>query len=297
MSSQSSLKFNGDQVHLEKLLEAVQKSNRHLWNRWRSRQNSDSKQQGSFELFPRRISLSGITLRNEDLKGFNFNNIDFSYADLTGCDLSYSQLCNCDFYAAHLRNTTMINAQVFDSYFKNADFSYAEMEDCNFSGSIFTNAALVSTSLKYSNLNFTSFERADLHLCNITGVRANSWRTTGWKIRGIICKYIFLDENRMARTPAVGNFTRGEFEQLFDEIPNFDYAVHQERDLSSLPIIASILQAKHPEWKIAVDSFNKRKKAITFSVADRTYIQDAMNEIAEYVGMPFEAMYDESREQ
>lgn len=128
-----------------------------------------------------RVDLSGINLRDADLRGSSISDVN-----LTGADLSYARLQDAVFANSCHRNVnfdgadmthckfwsgSLPGASFWDTVLDQAVFSGADLREANF-----TNATMTSVNLEGAQLDGAELWRANLELANLGGaslVRAN----------------------------------------------------------------------------------------------------------------------------
>lgn len=181
----------------------------------------------------RGIYLINEDLSNLDLSGYDLSYANLGSSDLTrtvcsyatlcwtsmeqsildeceflGSDLSYALLheCSalrCGFGGTNLNHASIIGGNLSGATFSrstlvNADlrasnFSKARIVEADLSGAVFTRAKMVKSDLKYSDVNGTDFENADLRDCRLLGIKnfkAAHW--IGADIRGMDLRGAYL---------------------------------------------------------------------------------------------------------
>ncbi|WP_171177837.1 pentapeptide repeat-containing protein [Ruegeria sp. HKCCD8929] len=101
------------------------------------------------------LDLSGVDLRNANLRGATIRNVDFSDADLRGADFSGAVLESVDFGGANLTNAIFERAEISNTTFINTNlngtqFREARLRSLTFFGSL--GEPTVETSFSGSNL-------------------------------------------------------------------------------------------------------------------------------------------------
>jgi len=185
----------------------------------------------------------GLSLSS--LFGTNFQN-----ADLTGANLTGAVLKNCRFNGvkslmhtcfsksqnlklANLSGTILENKAVREllatgngknqsfkglnlkgAYLVGADLSGADFIEADLSGADLRKANLKKANLTKTQVIGTVFSGADL-----TGACLEAWNidfTTN--IKNVRAKYVYMLQGKKERKPASGNFGKGQFEKLFQEV-------------------------------------------------------------------------------
>lgn len=95
------------------------------------------------------FNLTGVNLRDANLKGATLSNVNLSKADLTGANLQGAIL-----NSANLSRTSLTGANLKSASLENADLSYAGLLSANLEGA----------NLKGANLQFANFRGAHFRL-------------------------------------------------------------------------------------------------------------------------------------
>jgi uncharacterized protein YjbI with pentapeptide repeats len=153
-----------------------------------------------------RASLRGANLSGADLIEANLSGADLIEADLRDADLSEAKLIKTQLWGADLRSAFLIRTDL-----TGANLAGAKLSAANFIGTI-----LIEADLTMTEAVGTSFKQAIL-----TGACIEDWNISSHtKLDEVICDYVYLKRCRKERRPHNGNFTRGEFTRLFQEIDN-----------------------------------------------------------------------------
>lgn len=89
----------------------------------------------------KKIQLSGLTLRNQDLKGINLSNTeiedsDFSDSDLSDADLSNANISRTNFISAKLQRSNLYSTRITQTNMSGARLYNARLKNVNMTGSV-----------------------------------------------------------------------------------------------------------------------------------------------------------------
>lgn len=227
-----------------------------VWNAWRN-ENPDVE-----------ISLRGADLRQADLREVNFAGGDFwrtdlRVANLSGANLQHAYLDNVYLIRADLRNANLYKANLC-----NAHLDLAWLQNANLHSAILHRARLIGANFSQATL---------------TGAWLYGTARDDWSIDGITCDFIYWDAGGKERIPKNRNFHRGEFEELYKQLPTFAY--YFERGFTPLDtvIMDQIVQSineRRPEIELRLDSFHSRGKPhAVFTVPHKQYVERALREV------------------
>ena len=150
---------------------------------------------------------------------------------------------------------------------------------------------LVNFDLRGVDLRETNLLQANLSGADITGAKLYGSARENWIIDGIRCDYIYWDEAGEQRTPPDRDFRPGEFEELYKQLPTFEYIFEQGFTPLDPLIMDRVVQAvneRHKEFSLELVNFDKRGQPhATFTVCHLEHVEKAKQQIA--VG------YEESR--
>jgi hypothetical protein len=110
---------------------------------------------------PEGLDLSGVSLREADLRAGDARNVD-----LRGADLRESDLTNADLRGSDLRETDCWDATFREAHFGDADFRSADLREVDWSGATLRGADLSGTDMEAAVL-----DRADLFDADLSDVR------------------------------------------------------------------------------------------------------------------------------
>ncbi|WP_420207855.1 pentapeptide repeat-containing protein [Candidatus Electronema sp. JC] len=153
------------------------------------------------------------------------------------------------------------------------------------------NTHLVEFDLRNTDLRSTDLRQANLSRADITGAKLYGSARENWIIDGIRCDYVYWDEAGEQRTPPDRDFRPGEFEELYKQLPTFEYIFEQGFTPLDPLIMDRVVQAvneRHKEFSLELVNFDKRGQPhATFTVCHLEHVEKAKQQIA--VG------YEESR--
>jgi hypothetical protein len=164
------------------------------------------------------------------------------------------------------------------------DLSDIDLSVANLSGAKLIRADLSKAVLFKAFLDGANLIQTQLREANITG-GAYFYGTAreDWIIDGILCDYVFWDEEGKQRTPKDRNFQPGEFEELYKHLPTFEYIFEHGVTLIDIGIINQIvndIRALHPDWELKIDSFHSRGQPhANFTIREKDLIAQAFNQI------------------
>jgi len=146
-------------------------------------------------------------------------------------------------------------------------------------------AYLVDANLQGVDLCETDLRQANLSGSDITGAKLYGSARENWIIDGIRCKYVYRDEAGEVRTPPDRDFRPGEFEELYKQLPTFEYVFAQGFTPLDPLIMDRVVQAineQHKEFSLELVNFDKRGEPhATFTVCRLDYVDAARKQIEE----------------
>ncbi len=287
------VKRMANQKHVDIIMQGVNR-----WNEWRKEIPIDEKP-----------DLQGANLCEINLRGANLSNVNFQDADLSGVNLQKTNLNGANLQSATLFEANLAFADLspttisgvisgMNTNLQKANLTRADLYKADLYLANFTKADLSYASLYEANLIQANLSHANITGCYLYGARINDW-----VIDGIHCDYIFWDDMFMStkiyvargqasemtqwereyRIPKVRDFRPGEFEELYKQLPTFEY--YFERGFTPLDplIMDQIVQAineQHPEIELRLDSFHSRGQPhATFTVLHKDSIEEALKTI------------------
>lgn len=145
-------------------------------------------------------------------------------------------------------------------------------------------AYLVEFDLRNMDLRGTDFRRANLSRADITGTKLYGSARENWIIDGIRCDYVYWDEAGEERTPPDRNFRPGEFEELYKQLPTFEYIFEQGFTPLDPLVMDRVVQAineRHKEFKLDLVNFDKRGQPhATFTVCQLDFVDAAKEQVS-----------------
>jgi hypothetical protein len=144
-------------------------------------------------------------------------------------------------------------------------------------------ARLVNFGLRDLDLRETNLLQADLSGADITGAKLYGSARENWIIDGIRCEYVYWDEAGEVRTPPDRDFRPGEFEELYKQLPSFEYVFAQGFTPLDPLIMDQVVQAvneQHKEFSLELVNFDRRGQPhATFTVCRLDYVDAARKSV------------------
>ncbi|MCP4108520.1 MAG: pentapeptide repeat-containing protein [Desulfobacteraceae bacterium] len=169
--------------------------------------------------------------------------------------------------------------------FTGIDLKGAYLADINLDGINFTEADLSgatfeNTSLKNTNLSKVQCFGVEFRDADLTGACLESWNTDSTtQLEGVKCDYIYFDNERTKRFPKDRNFKPGAFEELYKQLPTFEYFFKEGFTPVDAILINEVVQEinkKHPDFELKLDSFSSRSEPhAKFTIIDEDHIKKA----------------------
>lgn len=218
-------------------------------------------------------------------------NIDLSEANLDGLNFLGANFCKNGVSARFGLTRYSYKHTILD------DLDVREFLVCGSGHDLFLNgknlkgARLVNFDLSSLDLRGTDLRQANLSGANITGAKLYNTARENWIIDGIRCEYVYWDEAGEQRTPPDRDFRPGEFEELYKQLPTFEYIFEQGFTPLDPLIMDRVVQAvneRHKEFSLELVNFDKRGQPhATFTVCHIEHVEKAKQQIA--------AGYEENR--
>ncbi len=159
---------------------------------------------------------------------------------------------------------------------------------------------LVNFDLRGVDLRETNLLQADLRSADITGAKLYGSARENWIIDGIRCDYVYWDEAGEQRTPPDRDFRPGEFEELYKQLPTFEYIFEQGFTPLDPLIMDRVVQAvneRHKEFSLELVNFDKRGEPhATFTVCRLDYVDAARKSVTEIYEKTIEYLMQENEE-
>ncbi|WPD24013.1 MAG: pentapeptide repeat-containing protein [Candidatus Electrothrix scaldis] len=261
--------------------------------------------------------IRGANFRFASLEGVNFNGANlglyqgsrthiyitcFDYSDLTGASFDNVFLDNVSFSHATLdhipwRDVQGINEDdpewLDEHRFNNTILADRDVRKLLVSGNVETiplyeknlqGAYLVEFDLRDQYLSGTDLRKANLSGADITGSILYNTARENWIIDDIRCDYIYWDEFGQKRTPSDRDFRPGEFEELYKQLPTFEYIFEQGFTPLDPLVMDRVVQAineRHKEFKLDLINFDKRGEPhATFTVCQLDFVDTAKEQVS-----------------
>ncbi len=222
-----------------------------------------------------------------------------------GTDFLGADLTDAIFNAAHLQYARFVKATLNGVSWRQAQ----QLQFARFSGTILVDrdvrellvyssgrgyslrgknlhgAYLVKTDLRNADLRETELIQANLSQADITGAKLYGSARENWIIDKIHCDHVYWDEAGKERTPEEDRpFRPGEFEELYKQLPTFDYVFEHGFTSVDTVIMGHVTQAineRHPEFNLDLVNFDKRGEPhATFVVSHQDDVKDAKAKVA-----------------
>lgn len=231
-----------------------------VWNTWRKEHPDEE------------IDLRGVILIRTNLSG----------ANLRGANLSNAFLHEANLSDAHLE----------DAHLKMTDLAGAHLERAHLTGANLERANLERTHLERAHLGGATLITTNLRKANITGVGLYGTAHDDWIIDGIKCTYVFWDAKSYNepvewelehRTPKDRDFRPGEFEELYKQLPTFDYYFKHGFTPIDAVVMDRVVQAineKHPEFELKLSTLDSRRQPhAIFTVVHKDHVEAAQHRV------------------
>ncbi|MCI5160723.1 MAG: pentapeptide repeat-containing protein [Candidatus Electrothrix sp. AX5] len=157
-------------------------------------------------------------------------------------------------------------------------------QDISLKGKSLKNTLLVNFDLRGVDLRETNLVQANLSGAEITGAKLYGSARDNWIIDGIRCDYVYWDETGKERTPPDRDFRPGEFEELYKQLPTFEYIFEQGFTPLDPLVMDRVVQAineQHKEFKLDLINFDKRGQPhATFTVCQLDFVDTAREQVS-----------------
>lgn len=259
----------------------------YLWNAGLWDANLESANLKGADLWD--ANLPGANLSGANLQSANLRKTDLQYANLRETDLQSTNLQNANLGRADLQSTNLESANLRGAYLndvrmesanlRGADLRNAKLKGANLRGANLRDADLRDAYLQHTDLRFANLEGA-----NLTGVKLFAVAKDQWEIEAVRCKYVFLDEEGKECFPKDRDFRPGEFEELYKQLPTFEYVFEHgftPLDAVVMDRIVRAINEQHPEFELKLDSLQSRGQPhATFSVLHQKDVEIAKAQVA-----------------
>ncbi len=220
-----------------------------------------------------------------------------------GTDFRDADLTNATFDNARLKYARFVNATLTGVSWKQAQ--HLQLARCSgtiladrdvrellvrgqgpgpaFRGKNLHGAALVKADLHNIDVREAELNQANLSRANLTGAKLYGSAREHWIIDEIQCDYVYWDEAAEERTPADRDFRPGEFEELYKQLPTFEYVFEHGLtavDTVVMARVADTINRQHPELDLKLDSFHSRGQPhATFTVGHQDAVAPAKQQV------------------
>jgi hypothetical protein len=234
--------------HLKILLEGVE-----VWNQWR--EDNPEVIPDLSEANLSEANLLRADLREANLSGTNLIKADLRLANLIDANISRAILIGADLDGADLFLAELIGADLSKAILSEAMLSEANLSEANLSGADLYTARLIDTKLDGATL---------------TGARLWEAQRARWSIKGVICEYVYWDENGKE----VSDYSPGEFERLFADktkVRLFYKDGVSPLEIATIPALIKLLEDSHPGVALRLVSIHEDSGGVVVELA----IEDA----------------------
>ncbi len=224
----------------------------------------------------------------------DFSNVQLDYARFAGATLDRTHWRDAN--NLHLANTynTVLQAKnvrelLTTGNTQNKDFHGKDLHGLDFSGTNlaeadFTDCDLTGASFNGADLTAVKLTRAvllgvDLSNARLTGAAIGHWNIDKFTLfDGIVCEYVYLDEELKERHPATGQFRPGEFAKLYQEIAHtVDFLIENSTQMEALLRTLEKLRASYGDEDIAqVQKVERKGEAYKVSVVVPAEMEDIL---------------------
>lgn len=220
--------------------------------------------------------LSGVNLSEAHLDNVNFNgailrSAFFAYSELTGANLS-----KADLYKAVLLDTKLAGANLSGTNLDSTELGLTNLIGANLS----------NATLRNANLKFALLIKSDLSGADISGAHLYGTSRDNWKINGIKCNYVYWDVSGKERTPKNRDFRPGEFEALYNNLPEVTKYFSKVEGVVSMPKV--FLSHSHADKQFVRSLANTLQEKDIF-----VWIDEAEIKIGESLTRKISAAIDE----
>jgi uncharacterized protein YjbI with pentapeptide repeats len=257
--------------HLKILKQGVE-----VWNQWREEHPDEE-----------------IDLREADLEGARLQEANLSRANLQKANMRRARLREANLQGVDLRQAALMEADLYR----------AKLEKANLWGTrlykaILFEADLTGTTLQEATLQRASLVHTNLSQTNITGAKLYGTARNDWIIEGIQCDYLYWDEKPYFReeeeeeekqwlvdhrTPKDRDFRPGEFENLYKQLPTFEYYFEHGFTPIDAVVMDRVVQAineRHPEFELNLSTLDSRGQPhAVFTVVHKDHLKEAQHQV------------------
>jgi uncharacterized protein YjbI with pentapeptide repeats len=228
-------------------------------------------------------ALSKANLSKANLSKANLSGAHLSWAQLSEANLSGAVLVEATLFGADLSMANLLKANLAGATLSRANLCGAVLSKTNLSKVALTEANLVEVDLSGAILIEVTLNRAILSSATITGATFYATARDEWVIDNIICDYVYWDKDGKERTPKDRDFKPSEFEELYKQLPTFDYVFEHGFTALDAVVMSRIVEAineKHPEFELKLDSFHSRGQPhAKFTVLHKEHVEAAKSHV------------------
>jgi len=256
------------------------------------------------EAFLTKAYLNGAFLTEANLYGTDISGAVLTEAFLTEANLTEANLMEAVLNEAFLAGAILIGAVITGAVLSGAYLARANLTKANLTGAVLTDAFLteadftgailtgaVLSSVQALETNFTA--------ANLTGACIENWCTNiTTKLTGVVCKYIYLRQDRKERRPHSGNFVPGEFTKIFQKsLEAFDLVFPDLINWSAFAYSLEKFASENQDIQLDVQSIEKTKDGVliikinALRDGDQEKIYDEFMRIYERVNRALEEQY------
>ncbi|CAK8725059.1 hypothetical protein KKHLCK_15750 [Candidatus Electrothrix laxa] len=236
-------------------------------------------------LLLRRIGLFTSTMFGTSFRQADLTGSIFDKAILKHSCLGSSILTGTSFKNAQSLQFARCNGTILDDRDIRELLVHGKGEGQSFKGKNLSGAYLVEAELCKTDLRETDLMQANLSRADITGAKLYGSARENWIINGICCGYVYWDEAGEQRTPSDREFRPGEFEELYKQLPTFEYIFEQgftPLDPLIMDRVVRAINERHKEFKLDLINFDKRGQPhATFTVCQIDFIDVAKEQVNE----------------
>lgn len=195
----------------------------------------------------KRIAIHFAAISGTSFINANLTDTDFTSATLENVDWRKSDIIRTRFYDTkkldfgRIDGTILANRNILDllvtgngrekSYvganLKGANLKGADLKEANLKNADLTKASFKEANLEWANLTRTQVNGTDFSNALMTGACVQAWNIENTtKLENVDCRFVYLLENPKPNTddkerrPSSGEFARGEFTKVFQEVLN-----------------------------------------------------------------------------
>lgn len=242
--------------------------------------------------------LCSAKLCSAKLVDVHFNESDIEGADMRKANLSRTRLFNTNLQNVNLAESRLSEVEFRGSSLYGANLTKTCIDRTNLSGVALTAVNLSEVDLSHRNLAGLNLEKAILigvnfagsNLCKtifteavITGTCLYGTSRDDWIIDGIQCDYVYWDADGKKRAPLARDFHHGEFEDLYKQLPTFEYVFEHGFTAIDTVVMNHVVEAineQYPELNLDLINFDKRGKPhATFTILRKDDIETAKAQV------------------